>query len=245
MDIADLSALLGEDVTTEANADIWVAAAGEAAARLLGEARRLADGLGCYVHAVVGNEAEAARALEAGADKAHVTLDTNGYLATQRPEFVLLPTGDETLAAQLAQAWEAGLMTGAEGLAIDPETRALLGRHGVYGGEYYLELAITSPVKLATVDPATLPAPGGGLGREGEVVFSDLPAPEPRLRDLGPAESFTPPAWRPLSKAKAIVAVGRGVGGEDGLALARQLTERLGAELAGDASARDLGWVGA
>jgi electron transfer flavoprotein alpha subunit len=33
------------------------------------------------------------------------------------------------------------------------------------------------------------------------------------------------------------------VGGEAGLALAHQLAEKLGAEFAGDASARDLGWV--
>jgi len=243
MDIADLSALLGEDVTAEANADIWVVAPGEAAQMLIGEARRLADGLGCYVQAVAGTEAEGARALEWGADKAHVTADPGAYLAAQRPEFVLLPPDEESLAAQLAQAWGAGLITRAEGLEIDPETRALRGRHAVYGGEYYLSVEVTSPVKLATLDAARLPPPAGGIGREGEAVVSNLPGPETRLRDLGPAKDFAPPNWRPLSKAKTIVAVGRGVGGEAGLALARQLAGRLGAELAGDASARDLGWV--
>ncbi len=243
MDIADLSALLGEDVTAEPNADIWVAASGSAAPSLIGEARRLADGLGCYVQAVVETEAEGAQALEWGADKAHVAADLGAYLAAQRPEFVLAAGEHEALAARLAQTWGAGLISEAEGLEIDPETRALRGRRAVYGGEYYLSIEVNSPVKLATVEAAKLPPPPAGAGREGEVLVSDLPAPEPRLRDLGPADDFAPPAWRPLSKARTIVAVGRGVGGEAGLALARQLAERLGAELAGDASARDLGWV--
>jgi electron transfer flavoprotein alpha subunit len=254
MDLADLSALLGEDVSSESYSDIWVvvgpgrdAALGEGAApeeaALLGEARRLADGLGCYVHAVIADEAGGAAAIAYGADRVHVAADAAGYLAGQHPEFVLLPASLNDLGARIAQHFEAGLITNAAGgLEIEADTRALLGRRPVYEGEYLLELAVTSAVKVATLETAGLPAPYADPGREGETLVSDLPAPPERLADVGPAD-YAPPQWRPLTKAKVIVAIGRGLGEAEAVHLARRLAERLGGEVGGDRSARDAGWI--
>jgi electron transfer flavoprotein alpha subunit len=247
MDIADLSALLGEAAQGATYSDIWVVLPAADLAQdgaLLGEARRLADGLGCYVHALLGDETAAGQAIALGADRAHVTTDLLGYLAGQQPEFVLLPQAQATLAAQLAQRLGAGLITNTPSLEIEGETRALRGAHPAYGGQYALELEVTTPVKIATVDVRDWPAPYADSGRTGEVILSDLPAAEAGLASLGPV-AHEPPAWRPLQKARTIVAVGRGVGGEAGLALARQLAEALGAEFAGDRSARDSGWIDA
>lgn len=249
MNLDDLSALLGEDASGAAYRDLWVvlpndAAGAPAATALLGEARRLADGLGCYVQAVIADEAVGAEAIALGADRAHVTADPLSYLAAQQPEFLLLPAALNTLAAQLAQRLGAGLITGTAGVEIDGDTRALRGAHPVYGGEYALELEVTTPVKMATVNVAGLPAPYADSSRTGEIIVSDLPPAAPAAIILGPAE-HTPPAWRPLHKARVIVSVGRGVGGEAEVALARQLADRLGAEFAGDRSARDSGWVDA
>lgn len=251
MDIADLSALLGEDIAAETYSDIWVVVADSAAlaesavtpeAALLGEARRLADGLGCYVHAVLAEETASAAAFAYGADRVHVTADATAYLAGQHPEFVFLPAGLNDMAARIAQHFEAGLITDAAGgLEIEADSRALLGRRPVYGGDYLLELAITTPVKVATIAAADLPAPYADLGRSGETLVSDLPAPAQPLADAG-LSAYAPPRWRPLSKAQKIVAIGRGLGSAEGVDLARQLAERLGAELAGDRSARDAGW---
>src|SRR5215207_199638 len=147
---------MGEEVGPEAYADVWVVIpeqhangrAGSAAA-IMGEARRLADALGCYLRAVVESEIGVAWAIECGSDKAHVTADVAEYLATQRPEFVMLPAGEEALAARLAHGFGAGLLTGAlGGLEIDPETRALRGRHAVYGGDYFLEIEVATAVKV-------------------------------------------------------------------------------------------------
>ncbi|MCC7359114.1 MAG: electron transfer flavoprotein subunit alpha/FixB family protein [Anaerolineales bacterium] len=247
MDLADLSALLGEDASAVEHRDIWtVVPAGSPTGTptLMAEARRLADGLGCYVHAVVGDAAQAAEAITFGADRAHVTLDATAYLMTQHPEYVLLLGGQETAAAQLAQRLGAGLITGTRTLEIDPDTRALRGTHAVYGGDYALDLEVTTQAKVATVDVTEWPAPYADPGRTGKVITSDLAAPEAVLVPLG-AATPSPPAWPPLSKARTIVAVGRGVGGEAGLALAQALAEKLGAEFAGDRSARDSGWVDA
>jgi electron transfer flavoprotein alpha subunit len=248
MDIADLSALLGEDVAAEAFSDIWVvlpAAGAEdpSAAAVLGEARRQADQLGCYVHAVVEREAEAQPAFALGADRTHVTADAAEYLAGQHPEFVLLPAALNRLAAQIAQRLDAGLITNATGeIAVDADTRALLASRPVYGGDYALDLAVTAPVKIATLHPAGRPAPFADPARSGEVIVSDVHPVEPPVHDLGPID-FAPPVWRPLSRARTIVSLGRGLGGDAAVQIARELAGRLGAEVGGDRSARDSGWV--
>ena len=250
MDLSDLSALLGEGLTAATTADVWVVLPTPAGSplspgdlALVGEARRLADGVGCYVHAVVTSETAAPAAIASGADRAHVAADPAGYLAGQQPEFVLLAAAHNALAAELAHRLKAGLITDVIGaVAIDGDTRALLGSHAVYGGEYSLDLAVISAVKMATVDTRRLNPPLADPSRTGEVITSGLPAATPRWRDLGPA-LYQPPQWRPLSKARVIVSVGRGLRDEEGLVLARQLAQLLAAELAGDRSARDFNWI--
>src|SRR5258707_451272 len=160
MDLADLSALMGEALPAESNSGIWVVLPGEygldltrsGGAALLSEARRMADSMGCLVHTVVEQAEAAEEAIAFGADQAMVASDTFGSLEGQQPEFVFLPDGCGALAARLAQRWGAGLVTNvARGMTIDPETRALLAAHPVYDGEYELSYRVTSHVKMATV----------------------------------------------------------------------------------------------
>ena len=94
MDISDLSALLGEDISATTAADVWVVlpadgnTASPAELALIGEARRLADGLGCYVHAVTTQEDVAQILIASGADRVHVTQAPAAYLSQQQPEFI-------------------------------------------------------------------------------------------------------------------------------------------------------------
>jgi electron transfer flavoprotein alpha subunit len=248
MDLTDISTLMGADITAENYADIWVALPALAAAPLLGEARRLADSLGCYVHAVIADERLSVEAIAFGADRVHVAMDAGAFLAGQQPEFVFLSVNQNVQAARLAQRLRAGLITDARNVSTSGDsTRALLGSHPIYGGEYFLDFAITSPVKVATLDPRFLPEPFADLSRSGELVSAPDSAPAisrrpSAVRDLGLME-YSPYPWRPLTKAKVIVSAGRGVKDAEGFALVKQLAERLGAELAGDQSARDSGWV--
>jgi electron transfer flavoprotein alpha subunit len=241
MDMEALSALTGEDLSAADYADIWVALSDPADLPLLGEARRLADALGCYVHAVVTDVA-VTDAIACGADRVHVAEVSGLFLQTQRPEFALYPLDKSHQAARAAQHHKAGLITDARSLSIDDTTRALLGSHPVYGGEYFVDVAVTSPAKFATLDPRLLPEPYADPSRSGEVVPNDYHAPEPPFRNMG-ATDYAPQLWPPLTKAKIIVSVGRGVKDAEGVALAQQLAEKLGAELGGDRSARDTGWV--
>jgi len=245
MDMTDLSTLMGEAVTAENYAGIWVALPALTAAPLLGEARRLADTLGCYVHAVIADEDLSQPAIAFGADRVHVAAEAVSFLAGQQPEFVFFPVSQGRQAAQLAQRLHAGLITGARNVSTSGDsTRALLGSHPVYGGEYLLDLAITSPAKVATLDPRFLPEPFADPSRAGEVTAAPATdgRPPTTARDLGRVD-YAPHPWRPLTKAKVIVSAGRGVKDAEGFALVKQLAARLGAELAGDQSARDSGWV--
>ena len=247
MDRTDISTFMGDDTAAVTYADIWVALPDLTAAALLGEARRLADGLGCYVHAVVADETVSDPAIAFGADRVHVAADPAGFLAAQHPEFVFFPAAQNAQAARLAQRLRAGLVTDARNLSVDDSSRALLGSHPVYGGDYLLDLAVNSPVKIATLDPRILPEPFADPSRTGEIVPApDAPPAVSRqpsaTRDLGWVD-YTPHAWRPLTKARVIVSAGNAVKDAEGFALAGQLADRLGAELAGDQSARDFGWV--
>jgi electron transfer flavoprotein alpha subunit len=246
MDMDALSQLVGEDLSVASYADIWVVLPDAGTLPLLGEARRLADSLGCYVHAVIADEALSERVIACGADRVHVTDVPGMYLQGQHPEFALYPVSRNAQAAKAAQKHRAGLISDARNLSIEDSTRALVGSHPVYGGEYFVDVAVTSAAKFATLDPRYLPEPHADPARSGELVPNDFAAPPPQFRDLGPVD-FTPPAWRPLTKARVIVAAGRGVrgaeGAAEGFALVKQLAEKLGAELAGDRSARDSGWI--
>ncbi len=232
------------DIAAEMYADIWVIIPDTSALPLLGEARRLADGLGCYVHAVIGNESLSEQAVAMGADRVHVADVPSVFTRseTQSPEFALFPISKNAQAAQAAQKHNAGLITDVCNLSIDDSTRALLGSHPVYGGDYLIDFSITSPAKFATLDPRLLPEPYADPSRTGEVVPNDFDAPEPRFRDLGAVE-YKPQTWRPLTKARVIVSAGRALKDAEGFALAEKLAQALGAELAGDRSARDMGWI--
>jgi len=107
--------------------------------------------------------------------------------------------------------------------------------------------------QVFTLRPGAFTALPADPGRSGEIeaLTVSLEDVRRRVRDLGPAEYAGPVdhhgerAEIPLHRAQRVVAVGRDLrdqGGE-GLALARQLAEALGAVLAGDHTAYELGWV--
>lgn len=237
--ITSAAALNADPVYT----DIWVLAAQPADLALVAEGRRLADLLGCYVHAVMPDSGRADDAIAAGADRVHLAAQPGEFLLRQCPEFGLFPVEKSQAAARAAQRHRAGLISDARSLAVDESTRALLGSFPAYGGEYFVDVAVTSAAKFATLDPRRLPEPMLDPSRTGERVPNDFAAPGKPVRDLGPVE-YVPQAWRPLSKARIVVSVGRGLQDEDGVSLARKLAALLGAEVGGDRSAQDLGWVG-
>lgn len=241
MDMEALAALMGEDLTAEQFSDVWVVLPDEAALPLVGEARRLADGLGCYVHVITARDAHCERAFAYGADKVHVTAAPLAFIRTVKPEFIFLPATHDAEAAQLAEFFNAGLVTQAIEVSVDEATRALRAARLVYAGDYGLAYQITSPVKAVTLVARALPAHLIDPTRRGEIFMEETESAS-AVRDLGPVD-YAPYTGRPLQHAQRIVAVGRGLRDDEGWALAQQLAQKIGAQLAGDRSARDLGWI--
>lgn len=228
---------------------------------IIGGARMMADGLGCYVHAVVlaGQAGEWPDLIAAGADRVHVAADPalaaaeqavepclkvlGDLFAAQPPEIVLFgatPVGD-ALAPRLAQRLGTGLLAHCTSLRMDEIERVLVGTHPVYEGEYSVLTACPQArPEIATLLPDAFGPPYLDSYRFGETeaVPVDLAGVEARVQLAGPA-SYTPPEV-PLRKARRIVSVGRQAGD---LELARRLAEVLGAQLAGAREAMDEGWI--
>lgn len=258
MDVNDLQALMGESLETEDYRDLWVidldsplplgrGAGGEG---LLGEARRMADSLGAYVHYI--GPAEAAEAIAFGADRVHPLSVHSGdsamsvlapFFESHKPEFVFLAatTQGSEVAGRLAQRLKGGLVLNCIALRLDESTREWVGAHPVYDGAYYLDTAITAKPAIVTVRPGAFAAPLRDSSRSGEVETFENPQVESRVRALGPAD-YIPPAV-PLRKSARVLAVGRAGNDAGSIEVAKQIAEKIGAHFAGDRSAFDSGWI--
>ncbi len=245
--------------------DIWVVAelvGGEPtplSLELIGGARALADGLGCYVHAVVlgSGLGELPGLVAAGADQVHLAdypalakFALELYLAVlgdlfeaRHPEVVLFGAttlGDE-LAPRLAQRLRTGLLSHCVSLRMDEIERVLVGAHPVYEGEY---MAVTACPRarpeIATLLPDVFGPPYLDSYRFGETerLPVDLDGVEARVRLAGPVEFAL--SETPLCKARRIVSAGRQAGDFE---LVKRLAQALGARVAGAREAMDEGWI--
>ena len=245
--------------------DIWVVAELGAEGRptpltleIVGGARMMADGLGCYVHAVVtgaGVEAAAQELIAAGADRVHVADDPilehsdarckvlGELLAAQPPEVLLLgatPLAEE-LAPRLAQRFDTGLLAHCVSLYMDESERVLIGTHPVFDGDYYEVVACPSArPEIATVEPNTFGPPYLDSYRVGETepVTVDLAGFESCVSAKGPADYV--PLEIPLRRARRIVSAGRQAGDFEQV---KQLASALGAHVAGAREALDEDWI--
>jgi electron transfer flavoprotein alpha subunit len=254
-----------DDLNTTEPRDIWVVAELDAEGKasplsleLVGGARMMADGLGCYVHAVVlgvGLGDVAPQLIAAGADRVHLADDPalgqadarckalGDLLAAQPPEVLLFGATRlaEDVAPRLAQRFNTGLLAHCISLRMDESERALIGAHPVYNGEYY-ELAACPSARptIATVEPNTFGPPYLDSYRLGETetVTVDLSGFESRVKVLGPTD-YTP-LEAPLRRARRIVSAGRQAGDFESV---KQLAAALGAHVAGAREAVDEGWT--
>jgi len=222
--------------------------------RLLTWARPLAQAAGGDLIALVASGAPSADALAA----ADVVLEVThpalfpylpqahaaalaAAIEARTPDLVLLEnsTSGYDLAAAVAAAADLPLVGYCTALSL--QDGQLESTSAVYGGQL-LATARTPLPAVAAINSAAIHEEAVTPGR-GERVT--LPAPA-ALDDLKTSfvEAVTPPdEGVDLTKAERIVCVGRGIGGADNIAIAEELAEALGAELAGSRPVIDSGWL--
>ncbi len=251
--------------------DIWVVAEAEdgiltpVSLEMVGKAREMAAALGAYVQAVLlgeGLESLAQELIQRGADGVYLAddprlaeyhLETYAQVLSdlfqeQKPEIILFGATElgQELAPRLAQRLGTGLISDCLALSIDETERVLVARHPVYDGEYFhVSAFLGAKPQMATVRPGAFRLPFADEYRYGEVeeIAVSLDGIEGQVKVLSTSAEEARPEV-PLSKARVIVAGGRGLGDAEGFALVEELAEALGGQVAGSRGARDEGWIG-
>jgi electron transfer flavoprotein alpha subunit len=251
--------------------DIWVVAEAEegtltpVSLEMVGKARELAAALGAYVQSVLlgeGLEDLAQGLIHHGADSVYLADDprlAEYHLETyaevlsdlfqeQKPEIILFGATElgQELAPRLAQRLGTGLISDCLDLSIDETERVLVARHPVYGGEYFhVSTFLGAKPQIATVRPGAFRLPFADEYRYGDVeeIAADLDGIESKVKVLSVSAGEAQPQV-PLSKAKVVVAGGRGMGDAEGFALVEELAEALGGQVAGSRGALDEDWIG-
>ncbi|MDH5298442.1 MAG: electron transfer flavoprotein subunit alpha [Desulfobulbaceae bacterium] len=233
------------------------------ALELLGVGRGLADRRGVKLSAVLLGTtlADTARDLVAhGADTVYVvddpalarfTDDAYGnvladLIREHKPEIVLAGATaiGRSVIPRVATIMGAGLTADCTELAIREEDGALLQTRPAFGGNIMATIVCpdTRP-QMATVRPLVMKPLGRDDARQGEIV---IVAPEPaRLRSrVRVLESVVTQGEQVnLAGADVVVAGGRGLDGEKGMGLVRELAEVLGGAVGASRAAVDTGWI--
>ncbi len=225
----------------------------------LGLGRRLADGLGEGLTALVfGTNAAALgqEAVQRGAEKAIVCDDATlkdfrlepyaallSRLAAERGPKIIL-AGSSTAAADMMAAaavdLEAGLISDVvEVELVDGVVHATV---SVYSGKLLAKVLVPEGIQMITVRARAFPAAEADAGRSGEI---EQVAPVLAEDAIGTKVVGFESAGGTISLTDAaiIVSGGRGVGGPDGFEPIRALADALGAAVGASRAVVDAGWI--
>lgn len=234
---------------------------------LIGEARKLADTLGCSVGGVLLGAADepldafAREAWAFGADTCYVVRDPTlkGYrnqpftkaftdLVNQhKPEIVLLgaTTMGRDLAGCVATTLATGLTADCTELRIDGATRALAATRPTFGGSLLCTIqTLAYRPQMASVRPRVMAMPRRDPLRTGTMVEQSLGLVETSI--VTKLLEYIPDAARNtvnLAYADVVVAGGKGMKSPENFRLLWDLARVLGGEVGATRAAVQAGWV--
>ena len=229
---------------------------------LLGKAGELAEHLNQEVSAVLlGHEVEhlAATLILHGAD--HVYLVEDSRLAQYRtivythamehlirkfkPNILLMGATHigRDLAPRVSRRVAVGLTADCTELSIDPDKKILLQTRPAFGGNIMATIASRySRPQMATVRPGVMELKEQP-GKNGDIIRETISIDEADIKAKVLEIIREAKKTGDLSKAKIIVAGGRGVGDASGFKVLENLAEALGGEVAGTRVAVEEGWI--
>lgn len=234
---------------------------------LVGEARKLADTLGCEVSAVLlGGPDEplekfAAEAFTFGADKAYIMQDPvlKGYrnepftkgmtdlVNKYQPEIFLLGATSmgRDLAGSVATTLLTGLTADCTELKIDPTSKALAATRPTFGGSLYCTImTLAYRPQMATVRPRVMLMPKADASRTGEIMRDTLGMVETQI--VTKLLDFIADANSNkinLPYADVIVSGGKGLKNPENFKLVFELARVLGGEVGATRPCVQAGWV--
>ena len=231
---------------------------------LLGEARKLADGVGAAVSAVLcGENVEGlcAELFAYGADKVYLAdapelknYTTDGYakvidevIKAYKPEIVMYGATHigRDLGPALAVKSGTGLTADCTQLELPAEDRQFRMTRPAFGGN--LMATIMCPnhrPQMSTVRPGVMQKlENPQTGKQGEIVKLNVSFAEGDIRTKVLEIVKTAKDAVSLTDAKVIVAGGMGVGSAEGFKLLEELAEKLGGVVAASRAAVDAGWI--
>ncbi len=230
---------------------------------LLFEGRRLADQLEVPLQVLFLGPPEAEeRAQELvhyGADQVFLVLDPRlarfrddlysrlmvQILREKRPEIVLFSATSlgQALAPRVAGLLRLGLTAHCVAFDIRPEDRALIQIRPSFGEDVMARIISRTKPQMATVRPGVFPRAQARPDRQGSVEILSFPDEffESALEILETQKS--PPKEVDLTKAKVIVAGGRGMGNKEFFTKLFELAELLEGAVGATRPVCHLGWV--
>lgn len=229
---------------------------------LLGAARQLAEALDQQVGAVLPGSGVARLAddlIRFGADKVFLaehdalkdyrtipyTDVISGMIEAHRPNVFLLGASHigRDLAPRISRRVGAGLTADCTDLSIDPEEKILLQTRPAFGGNIMATIANRySRPQMATVRPGVMSA-SEKPGHKGQIIEVPVQLDTAGIRTRVIEKKKETKKQIDLSKAKVIIAGGRGVGDEAGFNLLKELADIMGGEVAGTRVTVEEGWI--
>ena len=228
---------------------------------LLGAARALARRTGGGGEALLighGVGAHSATLTAYGADRIHLADDPRlaGYdtdlhtevvrrlIEEHRPGVLLLPSTmmGRDLAARVAARMGLGLTGDCIGLEIDDQGR-LVQLKPAFGGNIVAPILSGTKPQMATVRPGVLAGVSPDWSVEADVrtvAVGELPARRVRLLE---SVTYASAGGVEIEHARAVVGVGKGVGGPQNLPVIQDLADALDAPIGATRDVADLGWL--
>ena len=162
-------------------------------------------------------------------------------IADRTPDYVLFPHTYQSVeyVPRLAVAVNGALVPEATSFRLEGDS--VIWRRAVFGGKLQADVRATGAPVLVSVQSGAFSASDRREGTAPVEVLEITGTVTPDREILGVEEVAGEHV--DLSAAERVVAVGRGVGGEDKLEPIRELAKALGAELGGSRPVIDSGWL--
>lgn len=248
--------------------DVWVLAeqregvVNEVTVELLGEGRKLADKLNKKLVLVIAGDSVkdfAERLLHYGPDTVicleHSLLkeyNTEGYtkafsdiILERKPEIILIggTSIGKDLGPRIAARIDTGITADCTKLEINGRNKKLMQTKPAFGGRYMATIVSNKYPQMVTIRPRLMDRAEYEEDVRGtvEVIVPDIKESDVRTKLVEKIERDNKGVN--LIEAKIIVSGGRGMKGEEGVKLIRQLADKLGGEIGCSRAAVDLEWL--